>query len=558
MRKEEAKEVGIWVRVSTDQQVESESPEHHLKRAEMYAEAKGWKVARTYELAAVSGKTVMGNAETDRMMDDIRQGRISGLIFSKLARLARNTKELLEFADFFQVHDADLISLHESIDTSTPVGRFFYTLIAGMAQWEREEIAERVAASVPIRAKLGKPLGGQAPFGYQWTGGEMVPDPSEAPVRKLIYELFAKERRLKTVARLLNDQGHRTRRGAKFSDTTVRRLIEDPTAKGKRRANYTRSAGEGKHWTLKPESEWVWHDIEPVVTETLWTECNHFLAERKRGKKPAKKPRHPFAGVVFCHCGQKMYVPSNTPKYVCYECRNKIPVADLDHVFQDRLQSFLLSPNEIAEAMANENQLISEKRELLESMKREQKKTRAEMDRMVELYLADELPAKGFGDRYKPMEEREEELLDEIPRLEGEIDFLRIRHLASEDIFAEARNLYAEWHKRSDAEKRRVVENVVERITIGDAEITIELTHDSFPPPDPKGLPPTPETVAEWQRCHRRSSPRRAESDTAARRHGHRERSSVATPPAVGAGIRAPAGETRATRRETTRHGGPG
>src|SRR3954467_2062725 len=93
------KAVGIWIRVSTEEQVQGESPEHHERRARAYAEAKGWIVREVYRLDAVSGKSVIGHPEAERMLRDIDSGRISGLIFSKLARLARNTRELLDFAD---------------------------------------------------------------------------------------------------------------------------------------------------------------------------------------------------------------------------------------------------------------------------------------------------------------------------------------------------------------------------------------------------------------------------------------------------------------------------
>src|SRR5208283_3915202 len=100
------KTVGIWIRVSTEDQARGESPEHHEKRARYYAESRGWEIVEVYHLEAVSGKTVIAHPEAQRMLKDIKRGHVTGLIFSKLARLARNARELLEFADIFEKEEA--------------------------------------------------------------------------------------------------------------------------------------------------------------------------------------------------------------------------------------------------------------------------------------------------------------------------------------------------------------------------------------------------------------------------------------------------------------------
>jgi site-specific DNA recombinase len=499
---ESGKSVGIWIRVSTEDQARGESPEHHEKRARFYAESKGWEVREVYHLEAVSGKSVMGLPETQKMLDHVKSGHITGLIFSKLARLARNTRELLEFADIFREYDADLISLQEAIDTSTPAGRLFYTMIAAMAQWEREEIADRVAASVAIRARLGKSTGGQAAYGYQWKEKRLFPDPKEAPIRKLIYELFLEHRRKKTVARLLNEAGHRTRNGSKFSDTTVARLIKDTTAKGLHRANWTKGPPEKhKKRVIKPQEEWVYSKVEPIVSEELWDQCNAILDEQeKSNKRPARKPVHLFTGYVFCHCDYKMYVPSNSPKYICYKCWNKIGETDLEDIFHEQLKTFFFSSNEIADYLNQADRIIKEKEDLLRAVSEEKKKLESEMEKVYKAYVNDEITMQVFGQYHKPLEERGRQLENRMPDLQGEIDFLKIQYLSSDQVLSEARDLYSRWKDLSPEEKRKVVENITDKIMIGKEDVTINLAY----------LPSSPKTMAAEQRKPRGSWPRRA------------------------------------------------
>jgi site-specific DNA recombinase len=502
---------GIWIRVSTEDQARGESPAHHEARARAYATAKGWEVTTVYDLGGWSGKTVKDHPECRRMLQDIAVGRISALIFSKLARLARNTRELLDFRDYFRQHEADLVALDGEIDTSTSAGRMFYTFKAAQAEWERDEIAERVAVSVPIRAKLGKPLGGAAPYGYRWQDRKLVLDDVEAPIRKLMFELFLEYKRKKTVARLLNERGYRTRAGkAKsrlWTDTTVDRLLRDPMAKGLRRANYTRTTDSKKAWKVKPQSDWVWHNVPPIVPEPLWDACNAILSEsRTKHARLPKRAKQLFAGLTVCHCGTKMYVKSNNPKYVCNRtgCKNKIPIEDLEAVFKEELRGFFVSPDAIAMHLREADGQLAEKERLIGSLRAEQTRLTADLDKIMDLYLSGELPKASVAERYLPLEARRDQIRDELPRLQGEVDLLRSSLSDSGRFLSDTRSLYEHFDELSAEEKRRVVEQVCQRIEIGTGEVIIEL-----------GFHPLPaETVANTQRTFRDSSPRGAGSGT--------------------------------------------
>jgi len=480
------KAVGIWIRVSTDDQARGESPEHHEKRARLYAESKGWQVFTVYHLEALSGKSVMGYAETKRMLADIRGGNITGLIFSKLARFARNTKELLEFADIFNQENADLISLEEAIDTSTPAGRLFYTMVAAMTQWEREEIVSRVVASIPIRAKLGKHIGGQPSLGYKWSGKrgearELVIDEEFAPVRKLVYELFLKHKRKKTVAKTLNEQGYRTQAGKLFSDTTVTRLLRDSMAKGERRANHTDSMGGKKNYTLKPASEWVITRCPAIISEDLWNKCNNILDQiEKKRIKVGPPTKTLLAGYVVCEtCAKKMYVyhQTNSSAYTCSKCKTRIPVEDLDDIFRDRLKDFLLTETSVSEYLEKIDVELQERKNLLFVVSEERKKLKEKADEMVNMRIGGEWNKETFVAHFRPIEERMMQIDNQLPELHADVDFLKMQHINGDTVLSDAKDLYNRWNDFTFEDKRHIVEDITKEIIVGREDIRIRLSH---------------------------------------------------------------------------------
>ncbi|MDR3405949.1 MAG: helix-turn-helix domain-containing protein [Chthoniobacter sp.] len=194
-------------------------------------------------------------------------------------------------------------------------------------------------------------------------------------------------------------------------------------------------------------------------------------------EKIGKRPVHLFAGLAVCSCGQKMYPPSSTPKYVCSKCRNKIPAVDLEAIFIEELEGFLLSPERIAEYLEKANVTKNEKRQLIETLSGDLQKVKAEADKIFRLYMDDGLSKDLFKERYQPLEERKKQIEEELPKAEAELSLLQVDSLSSEYILEEARDVKACWPTMTTDEKRRIVESLVKRITIGADEIDISLCY---------------------------------------------------------------------------------
>jgi site-specific DNA recombinase len=479
--------VGIWIRVSTEDQAQGESPAHHEFRARRYAEFNGWTVVEVYDLAGVSGKSVWEHPECQRMLRDAKRGHIQGLIFSKLARLARNTKELLDFAQLFEKYKATLVSIEEKIDTSTPAGLLFYTMLGAIAQWEREEITSRLRSSIGVRAKLGRPLNGHAPFGFVWKEKQLVLVPEEAAIRREAFELFLVHKRKGMVARLLNEKGYRSRSGVHFADTNIDRMLRCGSARGLYRTNLFKvtTAGGWKK-EAKPESEWGTVECDPIVSDEVFERVAAILEKQtKPAHKPGKKPVHIFAGMLKCGCGSKMYVYTRSPNYTCMKCKNKIAATVLEEIFTGSIADNLADTAQISAHLDRSRAKIAEQQTKAAAVRTQSDHVRAEMKKLYDLYIADGLSVEQFKALNTPLHDRLGQLTLELGNIEGEVTALQINDLSVDAIALEARSLSALWPTLDVEGKQRLAATLCSEIIVPnkdpDAPIEIIFSHSAPP-----------------------------------------------------------------------------
>ncbi|MCP4161321.1 MAG: hypothetical protein GY760_14710, partial [Deltaproteobacteria bacterium] len=231
----------------------------------------------------------------------------------------------------------------------------------------------------------------------------------EAPIRRLMYDLFFEHQRMSTVASELNNRGYITRKGKKWSDVTVRRLLKNTDAKGVRRCNYRGTKNKDNPTGLKPQSEWSYLPCPALISEEKWEEVNSIIRNQEKGsfnKQPLNRRVHLFTSYIKCNEGHKMSIQSKSKRYTCKHCKYGIDKDDLEEVFVSRLKQFLISDEELSEYNKSNIQELELKTDEIEFAENELKKLDKKLDQLVELNIKGEIPTKGFKKHYEPIYNR--------------------------------------------------------------------------------------------------------------------------------------------------------
>ncbi len=337
------KKAALYVRVSTNYQVDKDSLPFQRKELKDYAKfALGIEDVELFEDAGYSGKNTDRPAY-QRMMEKCRNGEITHIIVWKIDRISRN---LLDFAGMYEElkkYNITFVSKNEQFDTSSAMGEAMLKIILIFAELERKLTSERVSAIMMDRAKKGLWNGARMPIGYRWNEDTKYPevDPEEASTVKFIFDEYERCNSTNAISRLLNNNSIKTKRSGEWTSKTVADVLRNPFYKGTYRYNYRHSARGSK----KPESEWIVieNNHTALIDLAQWEKVNKIMDVHNESKNTSEfrgvKHFHMFSGLLKCGlCGYN-FISSRVDKprlngftpttYVCSKkqrssvCNNK-------------------------------------------------------------------------------------------------------------------------------------------------------------------------------------------------------------------------------------------
>ncbi|EJW19942.1 recombinase family protein [Paenibacillus alvei] len=296
----------IYVRVSTDEQAEEGySIEAQKRRLLAYIESQDWTLFDIFIDDGYSAKD-LERPEMKRLLHCISENMIDVVLVYRLDRLTRSASDCDKLLKLFEEHSVKFQSSTESFETRTAAGRLFIRLIADIAQWERETIAERVRFGMEQKVREGKRPGAKFPYGYDKKGIQVVEEVKI--IKRLRYMYMVERLSYKKIAEQLYIEGV-DRRGYAWTAYTVQLTLENPFYAGIIRFGSKLPNGKYTQRNVEERVECVYGDSQ---YEAIWT-IEEFKEHTERMKSRSsngysRKLDYWFTGLLRCgRCGAAMF-----------------------------------------------------------------------------------------------------------------------------------------------------------------------------------------------------------------------------------------------------------
>lgn len=373
----------LYARVSSEEQARRESIETQIHVAQQQCEREGITLTHIYRDEGVSGTVPFEQRPGGKqVLADARAKKFPLVLLYKVDRLGRSDVVSHVARHHLETLGVGLRSLTEPFDTTTPHGRFMFSILAAQSAMERENIRERSIAGIERSAKAGRWLGGSPPRGYKITPErKLVPDTdlvlngkgiTEAELILMIYRWIGDERcSTNEVAKRFNEQkipvtqikrGGRRRGSGVWLPRTIAVIVKNPLYRGEyvfRRRLKKNGAQELRY------------AVPALVAPELWQRAQNVIAANWHHRRSSSHREYLLRGLVRCGlCGMAMSGMSGRGKdcfYFFYRCQGKkqelswihgwcparlAPALKLESLVWDELARWILDGKSLDKALA--------------------------------------------------------------------------------------------------------------------------------------------------------------------------------------------------------------
>ena len=296
-----------------------------------------------------------------RLMDDVRSKKIDVIIVYKIDRLTRSLADFAKMVEVLDEANASFVSITQSFNTTTSMGRLTLNVLLSFAQFEREVTGERIRDKIAASKKKGMWMGGTVPLGYDVKNRKLVINDDEAAIVRRIFNRYLTLGSIDAVRHDLNREGittkvtqlanGRTRGGVAFGRGGIAHVLHNRVYVGD-------IIHKGEHYL---------GEHPPIIDPDIWWQIQEQLKRKTVERKHGTRATQPslLSGLMFDHEGRALY-PSHAVKagkryryYVTHPAKlmpdgskaMRLPAHDLEHVVIEQLAKFLNEAPALAAAV---------------------------------------------------------------------------------------------------------------------------------------------------------------------------------------------------------------
>jgi DNA invertase Pin-like site-specific DNA recombinase len=460
----------VYVRVSTDDQVDGYSLDAQVRAGEAYCAQHGWEPVLYRE----EGRSARTDDETKRpvfrqLLADAEAGIIQVVIVHKLDRFARNRRVAFDAFERLGKTGVGFVSLSEQMDYTSPAGQLMLTMLVGLSQFYSDNLASETKKGKAERKAQGL-YNGLLPFGLK-KGPEPipVPDPATYPGLLLALQLAGEGRSDREVAEALYTAGYRTtgNRGPNlFTKDTVCRLLKNRF--------YLGELPDGN-------GGWMRGVHQPVLDEELFAQAQRARAGNRTRNSARVNQRHrlyALSGLAVCGtCGGRLHIHTarnGRARIYCYQERQGAPCGQrstfLDGI-EDQLAAFLatfrLPEDTIAELLTRYERLTTEQ----DDTEQQQRQVAGRLERIKDLYMWGDLTREAYLTERNQLEQH-------LARLQTTTD--RVALLRRVSTFLQ--DLPAAWAAATPEQRNALARTVLQSVEIRDDRVVAIVPQPEFAP----------------------------------------------------------------------------